>query len=262
MNELKTSAFVLARDEEDRIETCLRSIAWADERIVIVDDRTFDETAAKAAPLATEVIVHRWEGFSATKRFACSRTSHPWILWIDADEVIDPRLAQSIQTAVADPSGRAGFRFRRRNYYLGRRISHGAWSNDVVLRLFHRDAGRFNDRIVHESVVVDGRTADLDGFLEHRSYRDLEHHFEKLTLWTRLWAIQSRRSGKRAGPIDLLFRPAGRFLTGYFLKLGFLDGKAGLILAFMDAAYVGMKYARLLESQLSRTKDENAEEGR
>ena len=255
MNGPKISAFVLARDEEDRIESCLRSIAWADERIVIVDDKTMDETAAKAAPLATDVVVHRWEGFSATKRFACSRTKHPWVLWIDADEVIDARLAQSIRAAVADPSGRAGFRFRRRNYYLGREIGHGAWSNDVVLRLFHRDAGRFDDRIVHESAEVDGGTADLDGFLEHRSYRDLAHHLEKLQVWSKLWTLQAQESGKRASPFDLLLRPPTRFVKGYLLKMGFLDGKAGLILAFMDAAYVGMKYARLLEAQLSRSRD-------
>ena len=262
MSEPKISAFVLARDEEDRIEACLRSIAWADERLVVVDAATRDATARKAEPLATEVIVRPWEGFSATKRFALSRTTHPWVLWIDADEVVDPRLARSIGEAVRQPSGHTGFRFRRRNFYLGRLIRHGVWSNDLVVRLFRRDAGRFDDRIVHETVLVDGPLADLDGFLQHRSYRDLDHHWEKMRIWSRLWAAQADRDGRRAGPADVILRPPLRFLKGYLLKAGFLDGRVGLILAFMDAVYVGMKYASLLERRGAGSGREGAKEER
>lgn len=251
MSPVKISAFVLARDEEDRIERCLRSLAWTDERLVVVDAATRDATLERARPLATEVVVHEWEGFSATKRFAVSRTSHPWVLWIDADEEVTPALAEGIRRAVEDPRGRAGFRLRRRNRYLGKRIRHGTWSRDVVLRLFHREAGRFDDREIHESVVIDGRVGELEGFLDHDSYRDLAHHHRKIEIWARLWAAQAMRDGKRAGRCDLLFRPPLRLLKGYILKAGFLDGREGLILAFMDAVYVGMKYARLQEARLA-----------
>jgi len=251
MSGVNISAFVLAKDEEDRIEPCLRSLSWADERIVVVDEDTNDATLERARPLATEVIVHRWEGFSATKRFALSRTSGRWILWIDADEAVDPILAEAIRRAIDDPRGRVGFRLRRRNRYLGKYVRHGAWSNDSVLRLFLREAGRFDDRAVHESVIVEGAVGDLEGALEHDSYRDLSHHQEKIRTWATLWARQARSDGRRANLLDLLFRPPLRFVKGYLLKAGFLDGRVGLILAFMDAVYVGMKYACLLEMQLT-----------
>ena len=138
------SAIVIARDEEDGIERCLRSVAWADERIVIVDSATRDSTAEKARPLATDVVIRPWEGFVAAKRFAIERSSRPWILWLDADEAVDPELADAIRSAVADARGAAGFRLRRRNHYMGRVVSHGAWSGDSVLRLFARDRARWH----------------------------------------------------------------------------------------------------------------------
>lgn len=257
MSEIKISAFVVARDEEDRIERCLRSIDWADERLVVVDASTRDATAARAEPLATDVVVRRWEGFSRTKQFALSRTRNRWAFWIDADEEVTPRLAHSIREAVASPRGRKGFRMRRRNFYLGHLIRHGAWSNDLVLRLFDREGARFDDRAVHESVEVDGNVGLLEGVLEHRSYRDLDHHFEKIRIWSQLWAKQAREDGKRARVSDLLLRPPLRFLKGYLLKGGMLDGVAGAVLALMDSIYVGMKYAKLLESQ--RTDRQNGE---
>jgi glycosyltransferase involved in cell wall biosynthesis len=246
------SAIVIARDEEDGIERCLRSVAWADERIVVVDSATRDSTAERARPLATDVVIRPWEGFVAAKRFAVERSSRSWILWLDADEAVDPELADAIRSAVVRADGAAGFRLRRRNHYMGRVVSHGAWSGDSVLRLFARDRARWVDRLVHEEVEVDGRVENLPGHLDHWSYRDLGHHLEKIGSWAGLWAEQSINEGRRAGVHDLLLRPPIRFAKGYILKGGFLDGVAGLVLAFMDSVYVGSKYARLLEVQRAR----------
>ena len=144
----------------------------------------------------------------------------------------------------------SGFRIRRRNHYLGRVIAHGAWSSDVVLRLFRKDAGALRRsaraRVGPRSTVP---SAISQGRLEHRSYRNLAHHWEKMGVWADLWAEQALRDGRRATRWDLLLRPPARFVKGYLLKAGFLDGAPGLVLAFMDAVYVGTKYARLLERQ-------------
>ncbi|MBD3160693.1 MAG: glycosyltransferase [Candidatus Latescibacteria bacterium] len=261
VNVAKISAFVAARDEEDRIVRCLRSLSWADERIVILDAATTDATAERARPLATDLVVRPWDGFAGVKRIALSRCRNDWVLWLDADEAVDPELATAIRAAVADPRGHAGFRMRRRNHYLGRIVRHGAWSNDRVLRLFRKDAARIVDRLVHEGVAVAGPVGDLDGALDHWSYRDLLHHQRKIATWSRLWAAEAKRAGRRAGPHDLLFRPPLRFLKGYVLKAGFLDGRAGLVLAFLDAVYVGMKYASLIEANLDRGDGEDPERG-
>lgn len=249
MSEGGVSVIVVARDEEDRIERCLRSVLWADERIVIVDAATRDATTERAQPLATDLLVREWEGFAQTRAFAAARARGPWILWIDADEEVSPELTQSIRRAVADPRGRAGFRIHRRNRYLGQVIRHGAWSSDIVTRLFRKESGAFDDRLVHESVRVDGSLGTLTGCLEHQSYRNLAHHWEKMGIWAGLWATQAQQDGKRARVSDVVLRPPLRFIKGYVLRAGLLDGAAGIILAFMDAVYVGTKYARLLELQ-------------
>jgi glycosyltransferase involved in cell wall biosynthesis len=262
--ESRVSAIVIARDEEERIGACLTSLSWVDEQIVVVDARSSDRTEAISRPLATEVIVRAWEGFAETKRFAVSRARHPWILWCDADEEVSHALADSIQKAVRSPGEAVGFRVRRRNTYMGSVVRHGAWSGDRVLRLFRKDRGHFDDRLIHESVVLDGPASDLEGFLEHRSYRDLTHHWGKIANWSGLWAEQQVKRRRRASPLDVIARPPLRFFKGFVLKRGFLDGRAGLVLAFMDAAYVGMKYARLLEIQESIRQIEQPEnmEGR
>jgi glycosyltransferase involved in cell wall biosynthesis len=249
MSDSGVSAIVVARDEEDRIEGCLRSVLWADERIVIVDAATHDATADRARPLATDLVVRPWEGFGGTRNFAIQRARGPWVFWIDADERADRRLGEAVLRAAADPQGRRGFRVRRRNRYLGRAMMHGAWSSDVVLRLFRKDSGRLDDRLVHESVVVEGPIGEVEGALEHESYRDLAHHWEKMGRWADLWAEQAMRDGRRAHAWDIALRPGARFVRGYLLKAGFLDGAPGLVLAFMDAVYAGTKYARLLERQ-------------
>ncbi len=243
---------VVARDEEEGIERCLRSVAWAEERIVVVDAATRDATAERARPLATDVVVRPWEGFVASKRFAIQRSRQPWILWLDADEAVDPALADAIRAAVTNPGGMAGFRLRRRNYYLGRVVKRGAWSGDSVVRLFARDRAQWAEKMVHEHVILDGPVANLNGYLDHRSYRDLGQHFEKIRAMSALWAEQMLSEGRTATAFDLLFRPPIRFVKGYILKGGFLDGAAGLVLAFMDSVYVGAKYAHLLEAQRAR----------
>ena len=243
----RISIIVAARDEEDRIAACLRSCQWADERIVVVDAATRDGTENVARRWATKVFVRPWEGFARTKARAIEDAACDWIFWLDADEEVNPQLADAIRRAIDDPSGRVAFAVRRRNHYLGRVVSRGAWSNDRSVRLFRPGEARFTDRLVHEGIETDGATGLLDGYLDHHSYRNLRHHWEKMGAFARLWAEQARRDGKRAHAWDLVLRPALRFVKGYWLKRGFLDGSAGLVLAFMDAVYVGLKYACLIE---------------
>lgn len=243
------AVIVVARDEEDRIESCLHSVAWAGERIVIVDEETKDATAARARPLATEVVVRPWEGFVAAKRFAVSMARAPWVLWLDADETVSPELSGSILDALQAPGDVAAFRFRRLNHYMGRVVRHGAWSGDRVVRLFRKDRAEFLDKLVHESLSIEGPIGDLRGVLHHASYRGLSHHWQKMGEWADLWCIQALREGKSATLLDPVARPVQRFVKGYILKGGFLDGRAGLVLAVMDSVYVAIKYARLLEQR-------------
>lgn len=196
------------------------------------------------------MVVESWRGYAAQKQRALDLCLGTWTLSVDADEVVSPELARAIR-AVVDGSdqGKAGFKLRRQVRYLGQWIRHGGWGADWVVRLVLREKARFSDARVHEKLLVDGRIGRLTGILEHHSYRDLDHHWEKIRELSRLWAQDARDQGRRAGWWDLAFRPPARFLRIYFWRLGLLDGWRGLVIAWMAAAYVMMKYARLREER-------------
>ncbi len=192
------SVVIITRNEARRIRRCLESVRWADE-IIVVDQHSTDGT-----PAALPGIRRRGRsreqmtrGFGDQKNFAISHASRPWILSLDADEVVTPDLHDSIVRAVVGPSVHAGYRMARLTNYLGHFIRHCGWYPNPVLRLFRAGAGRFTDAFVHEEVVVDGSVGDLTGDLLHYSYDSLAEHIRKMNLYTAYDARMLARRGVR-----------------------------------------------------------------
>lgn len=250
LNVPRLSAIVITKNERGNIDRCLASLSFCDE-IVVVDSESEDGTAAAARRHTARVFVEPWRGYAAQKQRALDLSRGEWILWIDADEVVSPELADSIGRAIRSEggTGASGFRLQRRVWYLGRWIRHGGWGADWVVRLFRRERGRFSEDLIHEEVIVAGPIRRLRGILEHYSYRDLSHHWSKVAEFSLLWADQSVALGRRARWTDLFFRPPARFLKIYAVRLGFLDGWRGLVVAGLASAYVFLKYARLKEKE-------------
>jgi glycosyltransferase involved in cell wall biosynthesis len=259
---LPLSIIIIARDEADRIPRALASAAWADE-VIVVDSGSRDATCAIARRAGARVIPHPWQGYAAQKAFALTQAAHPWVFWLDADEEITPALRASIESALTlqarGTQRHAAYAVRRCTVYLGRAIRHGGWYPDRKLRLFLRDRARFDDRLVHESVSVEGSTGSLAGDLVHHSFRDFRHHLEKTREMAELWARQER-GRRRARASDLLLRPLAKGMKGYVWKRGFLDGWRGLLVAGMGSYAVWLKYALLLASD--RAPDAPAPAGR
>jgi len=240
------SVVIVARDEEKNIETCLQSVSWADETIVIVDDRTVDRTAELAAPLATRVYHHEWEGYGGTKNWAIAQASGDWILSLDADERVPEALAREIRDEVLarDPEV-AAYRMARLPYFLGREIRHCGWYPGYVLRLFRKGRVVYDGALVHESVEVDGSIACLHNELEHFTDPTIYHYLRKLNRYTTLAAQDLSSEGRRGSLRDLVLRPPAFFLRMYLLRGGFLDGMHGFMLSYLSAFYVFVKYAKL-----------------
>jgi glycosyltransferase involved in cell wall biosynthesis len=250
----RISAIVITKNEAENIRECLASLQWVDE-IVVVDAESTDDTTSQAKAFTGKVFVRRWEGYSAAKNFALSQCTNEWVLWIDADERVTPELREEILMTLAGNRDANGFEIPRLANFLGKWICHGGWYPGYVLRLFRRTAGRFNDRQVHEGVLVEGRIGRLNNHLLHYTDRSLQHYFEKFNRYTSLAAEELHRKGRRFYLWDLLLRPAWFFFRMYVLKTGFLDGLQGFILASLSAAYVFAKYAKLWETQKSRPTD-------
>jgi len=248
----KLSVITITYNEEENIRDCLESVKWSDE-IVIVDSFSSDKTVEIALRYTPRVFQNRWTNFSQQKSLALKKASNEWVLSIDADERVTPELKEEILGILNSQSHPFdGYYIGRRNHYLGKFIRHCGWYPDYQLRLFRKGKGRFNERSVHESVVMDGQKGYLKFFLNHYSYRSLSDHLNRIDRFTSLAAEEMFTDGKRARTFDFLFRPLTRFVRMYLIKRGYLDGVYGLIVSIMGSFYVFLKYLKLWE--LSRGK--------
>ena len=249
----RLSVTVITGNEEARLRPCLESAAWADE-IVVVDSESTDGTVALAREFTDRVWVRPWPGFAAQKNFGLEQATGDWVLSLDADERVTPELRQRIARVLAEDGagapGADGYSIPRRNMFWGAWVRHGGLYPDYQLRLFRRRAGRFVDDAVHESVRVEGRVETVAEAMLHHSYRSLEDFVQRSNRYSTLAAGAWLERGKHVGLADLIFRPLGRFLSMYIIRLGFLDGWRGFVLAVLYADYVFLRMAKAWEARL------------
>jgi glycosyltransferase involved in cell wall biosynthesis len=200
------------------------------------------------------VIERDWPGHVEQKNFAIRQAENDWVLCLDADERVSPELRASILAALARPDPPDGFEMARRTRYLGRWIRRGGWYPDRKVRLFRRSKGRWAGVDPHDRVRLDGRVERLGGDLLHYSYRSISDHLRTIDTFTTIAAREKHGAGRRVRVFDVTLRPASKFLSMYLLKLGFLEGLTGLIIAGTGGFYVFLKYAKLWE--LGRGREE------
>jgi glycosyltransferase involved in cell wall biosynthesis len=280
----EVSATVIAFNEEDDLEECLRSLTWCHE-IILVDSGSQDRTGEIAARYGAKIFVRPFEGFSSQKNFAAEQATGDWILSVDADEAVSPELREEICQRLASETRLAGFAIPRRNMWLGTAIHHGGWYPDHTVRLYRRGAGSWQGHS-HEQVVVTGAAGVLRHDLIHKSLRDIHDHLRKGLLSSVLELKEAKSRPLRlcwffpfavlrdclrdfwAGPktmlalrliyksrvknkVDLVwlipFYPFLRFFYMYVLRLGFLDGREGFWLAYTSAIVDAMKYLKIWE---------------
>jgi len=240
------SVVIICKNEEANIRDCLESVKWADE-IVVVDSGSTDRTLEIAREYTGRIIHHDWAGYGAQKEFALRQATGDWILSLDADERVSPELAEEIRSAIAGAADVAGFSMPRRTFYLGRWILHGGWYPDRKVRLVRRGAGAWTDSPLHERLRVRGRVGKLRGEILHYTYRDISDHLAVVDEFSTLAAEMMAASGRRRALAHAVLQSPWKFVNMYFLRLGFLDGIPGLILAVISSYYVFLKYAKLWE---------------
>jgi glycosyltransferase involved in cell wall biosynthesis len=239
------SACVITFNEAERIEECIRSLSFCDE-VVVVDSHSTDATRALAAALGARVIERDWPGYRSQKDFAVRSAHHEWVLCLDADEVVSAELRAEIEALRRAGFGaRAGFSVPRLTDYFGKFLRHGNACPDRLVRLFDRRRGGWVGLEIHENTRVQGPVGRLKGHLLHFSYRSLADHEERMQRYAQLMARALHASGKRGGLTKVVLNPAWRFVRGYLLRLGFLDGWRGLVFALVEAGYVRQKYLHL-----------------
>jgi glycosyltransferase involved in cell wall biosynthesis len=240
----KLSVTVITKNEANDIGNALKSVAWADE-LVVVDSNSTDDTVAVARQFTDRVIVREWPGYVAQKNYAASVASHDWILSLDADERVTPALIDEIKSTLEGGPTHGGYRIPRVTWHLGRWIRTTDWYPDDQLRLYDRRAAEWTGRYVHESVAVRGSIGRLRGELQHFAYRDISDHLETIDRYTTYAARQMHETGQRAAMRHLIGHPPLAFLRNYLARGGFRDGIPGFIISAMNAHYVFLKFAKL-----------------
>jgi len=250
------SVVLITCNEEANLARTLNNVATLVRdgagEIIVVDSGSTDRTTEIARSLGAKVFEEPWKGFAAQKNSAIDKAIGDWILSLDADEELSDAaktfLTQFLASSAADQPD--GVLLSRRNYFLGKWIRHGGFYPDKKLRLFRRGSGRFEDRLVHEDIALSPglRIEDPGGIdLIHHAYPTLASYIEHMNRYSSLGAQMAAEKGRRSGPVDIVLRPTATFLYNYFLRLGFLDGRKGLLLHLNHAAYVFWKYAKVWE---------------
>jgi glycosyltransferase involved in cell wall biosynthesis len=245
------SVAIVAMDEEANISRTLASVRWADE-IVLVDSGSKDRTCDIARENGARVVIEPWRGYVAQKQYAIDLCTKDWILLLDADEEISPGLADEIRAVLADPHALNGYWLSRKNLFLGRWMRHGGFYPDPKLRLFRRGQGFVTGHDPHDRCElkpdVPQRTRQFKNPMVHYTYPTLTYYISHMNRYSSLGAELAVAKGHRRFSVaNILVRPTATFIYNYILRLGFLDGREGLLLHLYHAVYVSWKYAKAWE---------------
>lgn len=240
----KISALAITLNEAEHLEQFIKSLWFVDE-IIIVDSFSEDDTVAIASKFDKVTVVQReFDNFSDQKNFAISQASSEWLVFFDPDEEISREMGEEILATLQDPKAMA-YAVKRELYFMGKRIKYSGFQTDWVIRLFHKEHGRYNGNLVHETLMVSGTTAKLKTRLPHHTYKSFDDYTAKLHRYSALQARMMYEKRKRPNLFHFLFRPLYRFWHQYLLRLGILDGKEGFILAYINAFSVFKRYVNL-----------------
>lgn len=240
---MKVSAAIITRNDAVALDRCLASLGFCDE-VVVLDQDSRDQTAAVCARHGARLEQTAWLGFGPTKQRAVEACRNRWVFSIDSDEVVTPALARAV-VALPGSSVEAAYTVNRISRFLGHWIRHCGWHPEHIVRLFDRERAGFDDKPVHESVLVEGPVGRIDHLLEHYPYETMEQYIGKLDRYTTTAAAELHADGKRSDLARAVVRSQAAFWRMWLLQGGFRDGWAGTVLCQASAFYVLSKYVKL-----------------
>lgn len=243
---LSLTVALIAHNEADRLPPTLEKIQDIASEIIVINSVSTDKTIEVAKSFGAKVYTEEFKGFVAQKNSLIPKCTQDWILFLDADEVLNDELKDAIVKAVSSNEPYA-YEMNRLTFYLGKLLKH-AWQPNYRLRLVRADSHpQWQGEIVHESLASDHKVKRLPGYIIHYSYRDVKDHFERTLRYAYMSAKSYAKRNKKSSLTKIIFSPIFSFIKLYFIKLGFLDGRAGFIAAQSAFIYTFLKYVYLWE---------------
>jgi glycosyltransferase involved in cell wall biosynthesis len=249
-NKTLLSVAIITKNEEERLPDCLKSVAFADE-VLVVDSGSTDGTVELAKSFGARVLFEAWRGYSGQKQYAVDQCLHDWVLILDADERIPQETAQVIMRELSrNDVAISAFGFRRKNYLHGRWIKHCGWWPDRIVRLVNRKVGSFDGRPVHERWVTEGIVRGLDAAIEHISFRNYSELLAKMENYSNLASKELFEKNVKVNAVTPMLHGLWMFFRTYFLELGVLDGFDGFVISTTNAGGSFLKYAKTREMRV------------
>jgi len=242
---MKISVTIITKNEEENIKTCLDSVAWVDE-IIVVDSGSTDATVTICKQYTDKVYVMDWIGHGPQKNRALKFATGDWVLALDADEWVTPELKEEIVRVINNPGVYVAFEMPRLSSYCSQYIHHSGWWPDRVTRLCKNGKALFNDHLIHDRLLVDGKVGRLSNHLMHRSFRDLDHMLSKLNRYSAGGARMLLSEGGKSSLSKAILHGLWSFFQTYIVRAGFLDGRMGFILAVSNGEGTYYKYLKLM----------------
>ncbi len=242
--DVRLTVVILSRNESDSIESCLKSICWADE-VILLDDSD-DDTVEKAKRICSQIFIHPTKtrkNFSDLRNLGLRLASNEWVLFLDADERTSQNLKEEILSVIHKPNVN-GFLIKRKDFFLGRWLEYGETGNMRLLKLGKKRKGRWQ-REVHEVWDIEGNIGVLQEVLYHYPHPTVREFIERINRWTDLDAQTFYRHGKRASYWKIIAYPTGKFLVNYIFRQGFRDGMPGFIMALSMSFHSFLTRAKL-----------------
>lgn len=248
------SVLIISKNEAELISDCIQSCHFADE-IILLDSGSEDDTVEIAMKLGAKVFIDtNWEGFGKQRQKVQKFAASDFVLMIDADERVSSSLREEILDILnAETTDDIVYAIPRLNLFLGKYMKYSGWFPDYVIRLYKREHFSYKNDLVHESLECENaQIKRLKGYFTHLTCRDLVQFQKKQLEYASAWANDRIQKNKRCSYFSIWTHTIGSFAKTYFLKLGFLDGKQGVLLAFVNANYTFNKYTLLWASQLEK----------
>ena len=243
------SVCVITKNEAHNIVACLTSVAWADE-IIVVDAESTDNTVALCSQFTDKVTIMPWQGCGPQRQHIYAMATSDWVLFLDADERVTPKLATEITQTIHNPNCNA-YEIPFQSYYCGKQIRFGDWMHEKHIRLLKREQCQIIPRLVHFGITVNGKVGRLQHHIIHYSFPNVNTVINKMHSYSTAGAQHYLQNGKTTTFATAVRHGLFAFLRGYILRLGFLDGRQGFMLAVSNAEGAYYKYVKLLELQIN-----------
>ncbi|MBC7829366.1 MAG: glycosyltransferase family 2 protein [Chitinophagaceae bacterium] len=244
------SVIIITFNEEKNIGRCIDSVKEIADEIVILDSYSTDNTLEVARNRGAVIFQQKFQGYGPQKNAALQLSSHDLVLSLDADEALSNTLIREIQTEKRI-SGHEAYMMNRCTNYCGKFIRHGSWYPDKKIRLFSKKIAKWNNEMIHERIEMlpDTRIKQLSGDILHYSFNSIAEHVAQNNKFSTISAETSFKNGRRTNLFKVIVHPSWAFLLSYILKLGFIDGFYGFIVAVNISHLTFMKHTKLMTLQ-------------